>query len=736
LDGAHALYAAALITRGAGAYTYTYYGPEGLVPGQLTAVTFSGKLELGVVVGPEANAPPSVELLPLWPVEVAGYPGWGKLLLSLCELSAAAPDELAGHMLFDAPGAGLKLSLALPQPERLEPTLRDALGPLCGALTPGKRVLLARGGLWPHAAAAGRAGLAELGVHISGAGPQARGHPHWRKWFAVDKHTLRLWGLAEPLPAALPGSYLAGLAGAAGAPQWPAVQPPAGVDTAPPCETYAAPELQWEPLAWAEDWDICRRWPEIGQVSLRRASATWATLRGAGGLAAELALATGSGENVLVIAPQSWLLDRLWPALAPWAARVARFLPESGPGAAGHILRRLGTRRGQAVAGGPGAWKLAVYGRFDRVLLLDPSHPQYASERAPGLDPRLGLILALAHQSSARLDMLDVGLSAWDGRGTLRHVALLDAYEPAEGGPPVRGRVDTNPLPLELRQPGVRRLVYFNRLGSGRGLRCVECARAVVCPQCGSARVHYSAAQAGYLCPQCGYSARELRCPECGLATLAAQVPGLEAVALRKGDFVVHGMGGERRAHPESQTVLGTAQLLEPLTGFWPQEVVYVHADARVAQFDDWPQALDMAARLAALYSNPELRYTYIVSARLRAQLGAALSAEQLATQWGLELKLRRLAGLPPYGCLYRLRLRAGTLKAAAAGRLELGRVLQAHPGTRLLRLGRPYEEQGAARLAGHLINPALSARELQELRWEVYRAGARLSITPLCGPW
>ena len=315
-------------------------------------------------------------------------------------------------------------------------------------------------------------------------------------------------------------------------------------------------------------------------------------------------------------------------------------------------------------------------------------------------------------------------------------MALFDPYEPLEGGPPVRQRVDTNPLPLELRQPGVRRLVYFNRLGSGRGLRCVECARGVSCPQCGSARVHYSAAQAGYACPQCGFSTRELRCPECGLATLAAQLPGLEAVALRKGDFVVHGAAGERHAHPECQTVLGTAQLLEPLTGFWPQEVVYVHAEARVAQFDDWPQALDMAARLGALYSNPELRYTYIVAARLRAQLGAALTAEQLAAHWEMELKLRRLGGLPPYGCLYRLRLQAATLKGAAAGRLELGRVLQAHPGTRLLRLGRPYEEQGAARLAGQLINPLLSARELQELRWTVYRAGARLHVTPQRGPW
>jgi hypothetical protein len=220
------------------------------------------------------------------------------------------------------------------------------------------------------------------------------------------------------------------------------------------------------------------------------------------------------------------------------------------------------------------------------------------------------------------------------------------------------------------------------------------------------------------------------------MAALAAQLPGLEAVTLRPGDQLVQSTDASRQLHAGCETVLGTSQLLEPLAGFWPKDIVYVHADAHVAHFDDWPQALDMAARLAALYANPELAQTYLISDRLRGQLGADLTAAALAEQWRLEYSLRRLAGLPPYGCIYRLHVLADSRKAVAQAREQLGRALQPLPATRLLRLGRPYEGRGKFHLAGFLINPALEARELQELRWQVYREGARLNCTTLRGPW
>ncbi|MCH7472890.1 hypothetical protein IIA79_08070, partial [bacterium] len=462
-------------------------------------------------------------------------------------------------------------------------------------------------------------------------------------------------------------------------------------------------------------------------------------------------------KNLLVIAPQRWIADRLWPALSPWAARLHRYRADSGPSVAAHILRQLEDAPGQAVVGGPGAWKLAYYGRFDRVLLLDPSHPQYSPERYPQLDPRLALLLAISHRKGCTLDLIEMGLSAWDGMGNLMQVALMNAHEPSTGPPSPGQRVDTDPLPLELRQPGRRRLVYFNRLGHGRGIRCEECRVPVGCPECASLGIYFSSAANEYRCPSCSYRGKELRCPRCGLAALSAQQSGLEAVTRRKGDLIVHGSRAARKPHPEHTSVLGTSQLLEPLADFWPQEIVYVHADTRLGLMADWPRALDQAARLNSLYDNPELEYVYIVSSRLREQLGDSLTAAQIEEQWKLEMKLRRLACLPPYCCLYKLSARAPSLAAMEAARGAIGETLTAHPGTSLLRLGRAYREGGSYRLGGYLINDGLSAAALQELRWEVnkvpapgsardkvsadpLRAAARekvaLSVQAIRGPW
>jgi hypothetical protein len=733
-------YQLALFTRGTGAYAYSYSGSAGLLPGQVAAATFRGRIELGVII--DVDPQPPVELLPLWPVRLHGAAHWGALLLELCEMTGAAPDELAGHLLFAAPAAAVRLELSVRLPHLLQAQELASLGQLAGALTPGKRALLARTETWRCATGAARQAAVVLEAVIAGTGSGARSHPRWRKWYSVDQSTLQLWGLPEPLPAGLPGSYLAGLAEAADFSAWPvmreAPQLPAAEDKRTPVQPS---NMAWEALDWPLDWDLTARWSGVRAVPLRRVSSSWAGLRAADGLLAELARSIVASENILLIAPQSWMLDRIWPMLASCATRAMRYRPDGGASAAGHILRQLSTAPGQVVAGLPGAWKLAAYGNFQRVLLLDPSHPQYAPERYPGLDPRLALLLALsarcqAGQPAAGLDMVDLGLSAWDGRGIVRQVELLDAFDPPPDQPRPGGRADTNPLPLALRQPGRRRLVYFNRLGSSRGLRCTECQAAVACPACRSPRIHFSAGQRAYACPQCGYTSRELRCASCGLATLAAQLPGLEAVTLRPVDQLVQGAGAGRNLHAGCETVLGTSQLLDPLAGFWPQDIVYVHADARVAQLDDWPQALDMAARLAALYANPELRNVYIVSDRLRGQLGTGLNAAQLGEQWLQELNLRRLAGLPPYGCIYKLQLMADSRKAVALAREQLGRTLQGLPDTRLLRLGRPYEARGHFQLAGFFINPSLSPRELQELRWRIYRAGARLNCVAIRGPW
>jgi hypothetical protein len=437
----------------------------------------------------------------------------------------------------------------------------------------------------------------------------------------------------------------------------------------------------------------------------------------------------------LLIAPQDWMLDRLWGKLAPWASRCHRFQPEAGSAAAAIALHGLRTSGGQLVAGGPAAWKLLLYAAFDRVLLLDPSHPRFQPERYPALDCRIAL-LACCIEWQASLDLVELGISAFDGACLLPQAALLEPHGPDLDAPPPVGRVDTDPLPLELRQPGRRRLVYFNRLGSGRGLACAECRSPVGCPDCGSRRIHYSADTGFFRCPECSYQARDLRCPACGLGNIAILQPGLEAVTRRPGDYLVHRDRRQRASHSEHGSVFGMAELLEPLAQFWPQELVYIHAESEPLVLDDWPVALDMAARLWTLYSNPELEYCYVVSSRLLTQLGPSLTAAQIRTQWDGEMKLRRLAALPPFGRLMRLAIAAETLAKAAEGRKLTGAFLKSHPETSMLRLGTPYRERRGFRCSGLFANSGVGYRELMELRWQVYKSGAALFLSPLRGPW
>jgi hypothetical protein len=432
------------------------------------------------------------------------------------------------------------------------------------------------------------------------------------------------------------------------------------------------------------------------------------------------------------------MVERLWPTLSPLAEQVTRFRAEAGPGTASQILRQLeaGTH---AVVGGPGAWKLTAYFNFDRILLIDPTHPQYAPERTPHLDPRLALLMCAAWHPQVQVDLVNLGMDAFSSPSASQVIQLHEPFDPdlvANSPPAVFAREDTDPLPLELRRPDKRRLIYFNRLGSGRGLFCAECWTAVPCPRCGSTRIHYAPIQSAYVCPECSLAERDLRCPSCHLMTLVSVLPGLESVTRRPGDLILHGPVSSDRMPAHFDSVIGTSQLLEPLAGFWPEQVIYVHAEGQVGLLADWPRALDMALRLAALYDNPELEGLHIVSGRLVEQLGQRVDAQVLTQHYTAELELRSLAGLPPYGTLYHFHAISARSNALAEARRHLGERLHKLPATTLLRLGTSYRQGGAHRLAGWLLNGEVTLRELQELRWELHRLDVALTIHALRGPW
>jgi hypothetical protein len=716
-----AVYSIALITRGAGAFAYSYAGAAGLEPGRVVAVPFQHRLELGLVLGPDPD-PPAKKLLSLVPASIERWPQWGRVLLDLCELSVSAPDELAGHLLFDSARKSLRLRLELTGASDES----QALAALAGKLTPTAQKLLVK--QWAPLVAAQRADAAMLIVSICADPDSTKAPAGWNKTYALSPEGEALLGL--PQRASWPGSYLAGFDGV-DVRKLNATKAALTSLTSP----YESSKLQFAPEDLPPEWELTQHWPEISSLHIRTCTCNWPTLRSSDGLLAELVASVNAGQRVLVITPQAWLVERLWPVLAPKAEALSRYRAEAGPGVASQMLRQLNAGP-HCVMGGPSAWKLAAYFAFDRVIVIDPTHPQFAAERTPHLDPRLALLLCAS--SDTKVDLINLGVNALQAIKPVRALHIHEPFDPEAVATPAATfvREDTDPLPLELRRPDKRRLIYFNRLGSGRGLFCAECWTAVNCTRCGSSRIHYSPAHVTYNCPECGMSDRDLRCPSCHLMTLVSVLPGLESVTRRPGDLILHGPVSADRIPAQLDSVIGTSHLLEPLAGFWPQQIVYVHAEGRVGLLADWPQAIDMALRLAALYDNAELEGVHIVSGRLVEQLGAAAGSEQVATAYRAELDLRELAGLPPFGTLYHLRATSSRSAALAEARQHLGKRLRALPDTVLLRIGTSFRQGGAHRLAGWLLNPRITLRELQELRWELHRMNAALTIHAIRGPW
>lgn len=731
----------ALATRGTGHSWFTWLGPSALERGALVAAPFRRRLEIGVVLGPDTR-PPAGELLCCWPLELPPDSRFRQSLLALCELACILPDEALPQLLLDSGRQALRLELAIPDPQRLSAAALAACAAWLGRLTPAKAAQLAASPHWPELAlaAAGQGAEAKgtcLRLSFAGTACSGRARAEWKRAYAVDNRQARLLGLPTD-QRAWPGHYLGGLATPPSFEDLPKAPPGAA-----PGLPAAAAALPWEQVKFDPAWGL-QMWLPEPALRTWRWQADWADLRRE--LPGWLGAQAGAGRRLLAVFPQAWMLDRLWPQLAPWAAGCARYRPELGAAAAQSCLD-LAAQGGAVVAGLQSAWKLLCYQNFEAVLLVDPTHPQYRIERAPHLDSRAALLAAAAARPHPpELYIVEQGLSAFDGGASVAQLSLYPPQQPDAGAP--TALADRDPLPLSLRRPDRRYLVYFNRLGASRGVFCVECEARVDCPHCGSAALRYSARERRYECGRCAWQAHELRCPSCGLSVLSAAQPGLEAVSLRAGDIAVTSQT-HKAPGPHTQRLLGTSRLLDEESGFWPEEVVYVSAAELHGPLGPTLDALDMALRLKSLYANPELQRVSLVGQGLfdefasdsgtraaEALHGHALAAAQLTQRWKAEMRLRKLGGLPPYGCLYRLRLLSGAVAPAQALRDWLGARLSGLEGTTLLRLSKVQRDSRGAHLSGYWINSAAGWEWLQETRSQAREQGATLWFAALRGPW
>jgi hypothetical protein len=690
----------------------------------LVAASLRGNLELGLVMHVSAGAPAGVKTLPLIPLRLPAYEGWGACLSDVAELAIAMPDEVASYLLFDGAAKTLRLSLELQDNGTSDPAtamLLARLAPLAGRLSGGARKALLKAVPLAELARLSSVGQISLRLDFAHDPAQVARRAQWAASYLLSAEQAAAAGLSPE--RAYKGSYLAGLASV---PDFKELKKSRTADIPGTLEAGAGEPVAFDALAIDDNWDLCQRWPALLGLKLARRQCDWPVCMRL--LQHHLRWCHTAGEKVLLILPQTWMLDRLWPALAELQGSLLRWYSSYGNQSAAHLLRELGKPLACVIAGGPAAWRFAAFERFDRIVIVDPNHPGYEPQGEPWLDPRSALLLCAARHSApgreTQIDLFELGLGMTDGANRLAEVAIMP------------GSVEDAALEAVAALPAPR-LVYLNRLGSRRGLSCAECQAAVPCPNCGSNQIYYSAAGQAYHCPNCDFSSSDVRCRRCGLMTLSASSIGLEAFALEPGDLRVSAES-EALPGPVSPTasVYGTARLLEPLPGVCPGSIAYLHSDGKRGAVDDWPRALDMLARLAALY--PGNGHQELLAYGLLEEFPERMTGHELAQRLQLELRLRRLGQLPPFGCLYQLHLRADDPAGLKAARELLGQALQPDASTQLLRLGQPYPAAGARgyRLGGFFINPRLGQAELQELRRQVRESGASLQLQALRGPW
>lgn len=716
-------YIVATLARGTASLGFTYRGRPEIAAGTLVAVSLRGRLEPGIVLGVDESPPEQAKLLPLLELK-HDWPRIGPLLITLARLAGAGVHEVVGPLLLDSVTASLRIELSIRDESLLSTAERSAIGRLTGRLGSGRAKTLMRENGWNRICELAGQGAIDLQLGFAGTPAVTRSDVKQRRWFKAGLPIEIL-----PEDGYLPGNYLHGFGELFDHRAW--------LHREQKTERWQYPdlseEIQWHELDWPEGWRILQDIPDLEQTMLRRLQLHWQPLI-TETLPAICRESIEAGNNLLVILPQLWMQQRLWPLLQPLAPRLHWYGSDSGISDASFVLAKLGDG-GQLVFGGPAAWKMAAWGNFDRVLLVDPGHPQFSADREPHLDYREALLAALAG-SGTGLDLLELGLSVFDGSSVLATVRIDPPRQPDLTITTHDGSVDTDPLPLHLRQPGIRRLVHFNRLGSSRALRCVDCGTQVDCPSCGSRRIHYSQSARVFQCPDCEFGDARLRCARCGLATLSSQLPGLEAVRRRPGDVILHSQAAPLPADGAYNCVIGTSQLLERLPDFSPEQVVHVHADNPVGYLENWPQELDMLARLVALYSPEAKLGAWLVSERLPDLLGTELDAAGIAKRYMQEIALRRMARLPPFGLVYRFRLFTQDFRVAEELRRELGDELKALGDTTVLRLGRPVAISGTVRLSGYFVNEIISPEDLQRLRWRLFAKQGTLSIQPVRGPW
>ena len=423
------------------------------------------------------------------------------------------------------------------------------------------------------------------------------------------------------------------------------------------------------------------------------------------------------GKAAMLLVPEIALTPQLLGILAAWFGETVAVL-HSSLGVAERYDQWKRVRDGQArvVVG----TRSAVFAPFENpgIIILDEEQEHtYKSEQSPRYSAKEVAIwrgskenaLVLLGSATPSIESMYRAKSGaytlytlpgrYNGRA-LPRVEIVDMKRELQAGNDSAFSRDLIEAIADAAADGKQSILFLNRRGNSRALVCVACQEAPECPRC-SARLTYHSANNRLMCHYCGFSQPvPQRCPRCGgsfrsvgVGTQKAQqelqqlLPGVESIRM------------------DADTISASNTHEKILDTFKNDNIPVLVGTQMVAKGLDLPNVtlVGVLDGDLSLYSDgyraAETTFNMLTQVVGRAGRGASEGCAVLQTMtpehqvirlaanqdymgfYDLEIRLRRMANLPPFGDLCLITFsgeeEAQVLRCAQVFRKSLGDCLQ-----------------------------------------------------------
>ena len=239
-----------------------------------------------------------------------------------------------------------------------------------------------------------------------------------------------------------------------------------------------------------------------------------------------------SGKSALLLVPEIALTPQLLGLMAAYFGDLTAVLHSSlGPGERYDQWKRIRSGQARVVVG----TRSAVFAPCQPGLIIldEEQEHSYKSENAPrysareiaiwrGAKEQALVLLGSATPSVESMYRAKAGdyrlytlSQRYNGR-PLPLVEVVDMRQELKMGNDTALSIPLRQAILDTKQAGKQTILLLNRRGNSRALVCVDCRKTPECPRC-CQRLTYHSANGRLMCHYCGYSqAVPQRCPECG----------------------------------------------------------------------------------------------------------------------------------------------------------------------------------------------------------------------------